>query len=158
MSDYFIYVIVLILLAISAVLDKKKTKKALKIGLKSFKNLLPTLIPMMLFIGVILSILSPDNISLILGERSGIFGIIAGLIVGSVAFLPSFVAFPLGASLLEHGAGYPQIAAFVSTLMAVGVASIALEIQYFGKKMAVHRNILAMFASIMFTVIVWGVM
>jgi uncharacterized membrane protein YraQ (UPF0718 family) len=78
--------------------------------------------------------------------------------VGSIAFLPSFVAFPLGANLLNHGAGYPQIAAFVSSLMAVGIASIGVEIKHFGKRVAILRNGIAIIASICFAVVVWRVM
>jgi hypothetical protein len=37
--------------------------------------------------------------------------------------IPGFVAFPIGAALLEEGAGYAQIAAFVSSLM-VGVETL----------------------------------
>jgi uncharacterized membrane protein YraQ (UPF0718 family) len=95
---------------------------------------------------------------MILGEESGVLGVLIALVIGSITFMPSFVAFPLGANLLSHGAGYPQIAAFISSLMAVGFVSLGLEIQYFGKSSALLRNLFAIVASIVFTIIVWRVM
>jgi len=157
MSTIALYGVVAILLIISAIKDKKKTKKAFMIGYKSFVKLLPAIIPMMIFIGIILAVFSPSTISLILGEKSGVFGVITGLVVGSIAFMPGFVAFPLGANLLTHGAGYPQIAAFVSSLMAVGLVSIGMEIKYFGKRTAILRNTLGLVASLVFAIIVWKV-
>jgi len=41
---------------------------------------------------------------------------------------------------LENGAGYMQIAAFVSTLMMVGIVTLPAEINYFGKKATIIRN------------------
>ena len=158
MSSSIFYIVVGLLLIISFYKDKQKTKKAIKIGFNSFKKLLPSLIPMMIGIGLILSILSPDTISSILGEKSGVFGVVLGLIMGSVAFMPSFVAFPLGANLLANGAGYPQIAGFLSSLMAVGLVSLNLEMKYFGKKTAILRNLTAFAAAITFVIVTWRFM
>lgn len=158
MTSYILYGVVIVLLIISAILDRSKTKKALKIGYNSLKKLIPSIVPMMIFIGIILAVLSPSTISLILGEQAGFLGVVLGLVIGSIAFMPSFVAFPLGANLLEHGAGYPQIATFISSLMSVGFISLGLEIKYFGKKSAILRNILGVIASVVFALIIWRVM
>jgi hypothetical protein len=158
MTSSIFYIVVFILTTISFFKDRKKTLKAFKIAYNSFKKLLPSIVPMMIAIGIILSILSPNTISSILGEKSGLFGVILGLILGSFAFMPSFVAFPLGANLLQHGAGYPQIAGFISSLMAVGIVSLALEIKYFGKRTALLRNLTALIASMTFVFLTWRIM
>jgi len=158
MSEYMLYFIAGILLLVSFAKDKQKTKCALKVSYKSIANLMPTILPMMFFIGISLSVLSEDTISQLLGSESGLFGMLIAFGVGAIAFMPSFVAFPLGANLLTHGAGYPQIAAFVSSLMAVGVSSIGVEIKHFGKRVALLRNGIAIIASICFAVVVWQVM
>lgn len=158
MTSSIFYIAVGILTLVSLLKDKKKTLKAFKIALNSFKKLLPSIIPMMIAIGMILAILSPNTISSILGEKSGLLGVILGLILGSFAFMPSFVAFPLGANLLSHGAGYPQIAGFISSLMAVGIVSLALEIKYFGRRTALLRNLTAFIASVTFVFLTWRIM
>lgn len=61
-------------------------------------------------------------------------------VIGAITLIPGFIAFPLAASLLEKGAGITQMAVFVSTLMMVGIVTMPLEIQYFGRKEALLRN------------------
>ncbi len=158
MTTSIFYIVVGILTIISFLKDRNKTKKAIMIGFNSFKKLLPSIIPMMIGIGLILSILSPNTVSQLLGEKSGIWGTLIAMVIGSVAFMPSFVAFPLGANLLSHGAGFPQIAGFISSLMAVGVVSLGLEIKYFGKTTAILRNLTALAASSVFVLLVWRLM
>lgn len=69
-------------------------------------------------------------------------------IIGSITLIPGFVAFPLAAALMKSGAGYMQIAAFVSTLMMVGIVTLPLEIKTFGKRAALIRNIAAFLFSL----------
>lgn len=158
MSTKILYVIVISLLLLSFVKDRNKTKKALKKAYKSTKKNLKMMVTIMMLMGVVLAVLEPSLISRIFGVESGIYGIVLGLGIGSVAFMPSIVAFPLGASLLEHGAGYPQVAGFISSLMGVGMMSIGMESKYFGVKVAIIRNLLALLASIVFVVVIGGVL
>lgn len=158
MSSSVFYILVGVLSVISYFRDPAKTKRAYKIGFNAFVKLLPSIVPMMIGIGLILSIISPDVVSQLLGDKSGVLGVITGIAIGSVAFMPSFVAFPLGANLLTHGAGYPQIAGFISSLMAVGFVSFSLEAKYFGRMTALLRNGVAFVASIVFVVLIWGLM
>lgn len=144
----------ILLVIISFFKDKQKTKKGLMKAYKSFMKLIPALIPMVLFVGIALTLVSQDTIGLLLGEESGAFGIAIGAILGSISFMPSFVAFSLGANLLEGGAGYPQVAVFISTLMAVGISSISIELKYFNKKFTILRNVMALVASLIFTVLI----
>lgn len=157
MSTIILYSTVALLFVFSWFKDKSKTMRALKIAKQSLLKLLPSLIPIMVMLGIILSILSPQTVSSILGEQSGFLGVALGIVIGSVAFMPGFVAFPLGATLLNHGAGFPQIAGFISSLMAVGFVSLGLEIKYFGRRAALMRNLTAFVASIVFVIIIWGI-
>jgi len=51
--------------------------------------------------------------------------------------------------LIKSGAGTMQIAAFISTLMMVGIVTLPLEIKFFGKKAAYLRNGLAFVFSLL---------
>lgn len=157
-STIVLYSIALILLIISTVKDRAKTKRAIKKGWMAFIKLLPVLVPLFLIVGILLSIITPTMISMVLGEDSGIFGALLGMLIGAVAFMPPFVAFPLGSQLLESGAGYPQVAAFVTTLMGVGLVYWAAEVKYFGNRAVVLRNSLAFIGAGIVAFVVWGVM
>ena len=86
--------------------------------------------------------------SKIIGKQSGFYGVMLSALVGSITLIPGFIAFPTAALLLNGGAGYIQIAAFVQTLMMVGIVTLPMEIKYFNKKIAVLRNVLSFVLSI----------
>lgn len=64
------------------------------------------------------------------------------------------MAFPTAAMLLQNGAGYMQIGAFVSTLMMVGIVTAPVEMKYFGKKLTIARNVLAFIFSFLVAYII----
>ena len=143
METYVLYGATILLLAISPFKDKKKTKMALKKAWKAFENILPQFLVVLLLVGVLLAVLNTEVISKIIGSGSGWLGTILAAVVGAVTLIPGFVAFPTAAMLLQGGAGYMQIGAFVSALMMVGVVTMPVEIKYFGKKLTVLRNVIA---------------
>lgn len=138
-----IYILAIVLLGVSFLKDRKKTGMALLKAWKSFENILPQFLSILIIIGVMLAILNPDTISRLIGQQSGFIGIILASVIGSITLIPGFVAFPLASVLSENGAGFMQIAVFISTLMMVGIVTMPVEIKYFGKKAAVLRNVLA---------------
>jgi uncharacterized membrane protein YraQ (UPF0718 family) len=82
-------------LAVSFGKSREKTLLALKKAWKSVEGILPQLLSVFLIIGITLSILSPEQITLLLGSGSGWWGVMIAAIVGSVTLVPAFVAFPL---------------------------------------------------------------
>lgn len=128
--------------------DRGKTKMALKKAWKALENILPQFLSILIIIGLALAILSPETITKLLGTDSGIWGVLGASAIGSITLIPAFVAFPLAAALLENGAGYMQIAAFVSTLTMVGVITLPVEMKTLGKRAAIIRNIAAFVFSL----------
>ncbi|WHZ59973.1 hypothetical protein [Metabacillus hrfriensis] len=157
-NGIILYTIATIYLGISFTKDKHKTKVALLSSWKMFRNVLPDLLAIMLFVGLALSLLTPSLISSIIGENSGLLGIIYSTIIGSIALVPSFIVFPLGHTLVQNGAALPQVAVLMSTLMSVGLATISMEQKTFGRSFAYARNISAIIMSLLFALIIWVVM
>lgn len=153
-----LYVVTGILLLISFLKDKHKTKMALKKAWKAFENILPEFLVVILLVGLLLAIMNPEMISSIIGEKSGWFGVILSAIIGSITLIPGFVAFPMTALLLDGGAGYMQIGAFISALMMVGIVTMPVEIKYFGKKLTIYRNALAFLFSFVVALVIGVVM
>lgn len=158
MISIVLYSVAGILLLVSFIKDKTKTEKSIKVAWKSFEKMLPIVLAMMLFIGITLSLLNQTVITALIGSESGVLGAIIALIIGSIVSLPSFVAFPLGGALLKAGAGYMQVAALVSTIMAVGIVSLPAEIKYFNRNIAIKRMILSFMICIVFTAVIGMVM
>ena len=143
MDTVILYAIALTGLLISFLKDRKKTLKAAKKGFKAFEGILPQFLVVLLLVAMTLSILDTATIARYLGKGSGPFGVIVAALVGAITLIPGFVAFPAAAALLEGGAGATQIAAFVSSLMMVGIVTLPLEMKYFGKRASLLRNGLA---------------
>ncbi|MBP8865751.1 MAG: permease [Acetobacterium sp.] len=145
-------------LVFSLLKSREKTKMALKKAWKAFENILPQFLGIILLIGVILSVLSPQQISQLIGEDSGWVGVIIATVIGSITLIPGFLAFPLAAALLENGGGYMQIGAFISSLMMVGIVTMPVEFLYFGKKATFLRNGMGLVFSILVALVIGGVM
>lgn len=143
MDTYLLYGITALLLGLSFFKDKQKTKMSLKKAWKAFENILPEFLVVILLVGVLLAVLNTEVISKVLGADSGWIGVIIASVVGAITLIPGFVAFPTAAMLLQSGAGYMQIGAFVSTLMMVGIVTMPVEMKYFGKRLTILRNALA---------------
>lgn len=155
---YVFYGMAIAGLGISLMKSKQKTKQALKKAWKAFENIMPDFLSVIVIIGIALAILTPEQISRVLGGESGWIGVVIGAALGAITLIPAFVAFPLAAALLASGAGYMQIAAFVSTLMMVGVVTMPLEMKVFGKKATLYRNLFAFIFSFIVAAIMGGLM
>ena len=152
MFTYILYGLAAAGLIVSFLKDKKKTKAALMKAWKAFENILPQTLVIFLILGFALAIFSPETIRKLIGEESGYLGALVAAVLGSVTLIPGFIAFPLAAALLKSGAGYMQIAAFVSTLMMVGIITIQIERKTFGMKATLTRNIAAFVFSLIVAV------
>lgn len=137
-----LYMVTGVLLLVAFVKDPVKARMALKKAWKAFENMLPQILVVFLLVGFMMALLNPQIISTIIGDQSGWLGVLVAGSVGAITLIPGFVAFPTAALLLENGAGYMQIGAFVSALMMVGVVTMPVEIKYFGKKLTFYRNLL----------------
>jgi uncharacterized membrane protein YraQ (UPF0718 family) len=158
MDTLILYIAAIALFALSALKDREKTKKALLKGLKSLEGILPQLIAVLVAVALILAVFNAATISRYLGAASGWMGVVIAALVGAITLIPGFVAFPAAGELLRSGAGVLQIAAFVSSLMMVGVITLPMEIQYFGKRAAIARNAIAfVFSFVAALFVAWAV-
>lgn len=158
MYPYALYIIALGFLGLSFAKDRAKTRQVLRKAWKSFENILPQFLSVLMLIGIVLTGLNRDVISQLIGQESGVAGMTIAAILGSITLIPGFVAFPLAASLLGAGAGYRQIAMFVTTLMMVGVVTLPVESRFFGRKLAVRRNVLAFAFCLAAAWVIGGIM
>ena len=154
MFTCLLYVVTGVLLFLSYRKDRNKTKMSLKKAWKAFENILPQFLGIILLIGMLLAFLNPEVIAALIGGQSGWQGMLVASIIGSITLIPGFVAFPLASALLKSGAGFMQIAVFISTLMMVGIVTMPVEMATFGKKATFVRNGLA-FAFSFF--VAWGI-
>ncbi len=126
----------------------------LKKGWNMFKNILVPFLNILILVSIALYLIPPSIISRYLGPDSGPLGLGIAAIVGSITLIPGFISYPIAAGLIKQGASYTVVATFMTTLMMVGVVTLPLEIKYFGRRVAITRNLLNFVAAIIIGLVV----
>ena len=130
----------LVCLVVALVTDRARVKRALAVGSKSFLRILPTVLLIIVLIGLLLAFVPPVLVSRFIGEQAGFGGVLVVAVLGTVLHIPALLSFPLAASLLQSGAMVATVAAFITTLTMIGVVTLPLEIRELGGKLAILRN------------------
>ncbi len=120
--------------------NKQKSIKALKVALKGTLNMAPAIGIIIVLVGLLMGFFKSELISKLLGNQSGIIGIAMASVAGAILMIPSLIAFPLTASLVESGASISVAAAFITTLTMIGFVTLPIEIRELGKKLTFLRN------------------
>jgi len=128
--------------------DSSKARAALRAGWKAFSEVLPAFIIVVALVSLIMPFLRPGDISRFIGTEAGFSGTLLVAVAGALVYIPSIVAFPLAATLLDRGASVQSVAAFISTLTMIGVVTLPLEIKELGRRMALWRNVLSAVAAL----------
>ena len=147
MDVIFFYGIALLGVLWSYFKDRSKTKQSLKKAWKAFENILPAFIAILLLIGEMMALISPEMVSAVLGENTGMGRMLAAAVIGSIVLIPGFIIFPLAKTILVMGAGLQQVAVFISALMMVSVVTAPLEAQLLSRKVMLWRNGLSLVFS-----------
>ena len=148
-----IWVITAVLLVVSFVKDKSKTREALKKAFFMGKGMALSIFAVIFAIGLILAILPPEQIAEIIGKQNVLVATIAAAAFGTITLIPAFIAFPLIGTLVGAGVGIMPSVAFLTTLTMVGVVTFPLEKKEFGSKFALTRNGLSFVFAIIIALI-----
>jgi len=138
-------------LVASFVADRGKTRASLLKGLRMFWGVLPLLVGVLAIVSLVLAAVTPSMLQQILAG-SGPLPFLTALGVGSVALMPGFIAYPLAGLLRQNGASTPVLAAFITSLMMVGVLTLPVEARFFGWRVSLLRNALALFGALLVAV------
>lgn len=135
-------------LIISWFTGREKTRQAFVMAWRSFLKMLPSILMVVVLIGLILGLATPDRLSAWLNARSGWTGLLATGLIGAVLHIPAIIAFPLSGTLLKAGAAVGIIATFITTLTMIGVVTLPLEMKELGRRFALWRNGLSFIAAL----------
>jgi len=145
-------------LGLSLVKSREKTASSLLSAWKFFRSMALPVLATLWAIGFLLTFLSPALISRAVGQNSGWQGVVIAAFFGSIVLIQAFIAFPLAGSILRQGASVSAIAAFVTTLVMVGVVTAPLEMKFFGKKFTFWRNFLSFIFALIIALIMGAIL
>ncbi len=144
-----IWVLTLVFLLFSFSKSKAKTKKALKMALGMGKNMLLSILSIVFAIGLIFTLISPEEIAAYIATHSPLLATFGGALIGTVTLVPAIIAFPLVGTLVDAGVHVVPSVAFLTTLTMVGIVTLPLEKKAFGRKFTVVRNSLSFVFAIL---------
>ena len=136
----YLYVVTAIALLVSLGWNRDKTLGAISLAMRRLLKILPAFLTMMVLFSVTITLLPKEMVARLVGSESGFLGVTIAAGIGSIAFMPGFIAFPLSGALLREGIPYMVLAAFTTTLMMVGVVTYPIERQFFGPAVTLIRN------------------
>jgi len=142
-----INVVALACLLVSLAKDRARTGRALRAAWRAGVGLAPTLLGILVFIGLLLGFVPAETIGRLVGEGSGLGGVAWAGLLGSVLHIPSLISLPLGGSLMDAGASATVVAVFITTLTMVGFVTLPVEIRVLGRRFALLRTGLSVAAA-----------
>jgi len=137
---YYLYLLTVVAVLSSFAINRKKTLLAFKIAFRKLIKILPAFVSMLIIVSIVLFLFPETVISDYLGNSNKYIAAVFASLLGSVALIPGFVAFPLAGILLKNGVPYMVISAFTTTLMMVGIITYPVEKAYFGMRVTIIRN------------------
>ena len=140
--------ITMLIIALSAIINKDKTILGIKKGWKMLRKLLPQFLLLLIFVSIFLALLPPKLLAAILGSKSPILAPLASGLLGSIALIPGPIAYPLTGILKQSGVTPTILAVFITTLMMVGILTFPIEKEYLGVKVALLRNVLSFIGAL----------
>lgn len=144
----YLYAGTALLVLISLLADRRKTRQALSIALRRFLDVAPAFLLMLVLMSLALGLI-PERIMIALfGRGSRWLAMGSATAIGSISVVPGFIAFPLCGLLLQQGALYMVLSAFSTTLMMVGTATFPLEQRYLGTRLALARNAISLLIAL----------
>jgi len=157
-KDLTLVIITFVAVALSAVVDRKRTAKGIVNGLQMLFKLLPQFLLLIIFVSVFLTLVPPDDLVNLFGQSLTGVGFITAAFIGSVALIPGPIAYPLVGMLYQRGIPVTVLAVFITTLTMVGIFTFPIEKEYLGLRIAILRNVLSFFGALLIGFVVGGLL
>ena len=130
------------------------SKKPMTMRLKSalwgaFKNLgmiAPMLLAIIGLIGLFKTYITPEMLKTLF-NGSALHDMLVGIGVGGISVGQPFISYLVGGELLDNGASFYGVTAFILSFVTLGVVQLPLEFSVFGLRFTLLQNFLALLFS-----------
>ncbi len=120
-----------------------KLKTALKNTFKTLYMISPMLLAVIGLIGIFKTFITPEMLHTLF-NGSILHDMMLGTGIGAVSVGQPFLSYIIGGELLEEGASFYGVTAFILSFVTLGVIQLPLEFSIFGFRFAVLRNLLSL--------------
>jgi uncharacterized membrane protein YraQ (UPF0718 family) len=158
LKRYQFFLLTIVILLGTTILDKNIGIKALGITGNSFREMAFVIPPVFILLGL-LDVWVPKEIMVkYMGEKSGIKGVILAIIIGSAAAGPLYGAFPVAAVFMKKGVRFSNVLIFIGAWSTTKIPMLLFELSSLGASFAVTRLIIDIPGIIIIAYILQAVM
>lgn len=133
-------------------IDRGTLVQALKRSAHQFSALLPTLVGVVLLIGLVKAFISTELLSAVFSNNT-LLNTFEGAVFGSILAGNPINSYVFGAQMLAHGVSLFAVTAFMISWVTVGMVQLPAEIVALGKNFALIRNSIAFVLSIAIAIV-----
>ena len=132
-----------------------KLKSALKSTVKTLYMISPMLLAVIGLIGIFKAFITPEMLHTLF-NGSTLHDMLMGTGIGGISVGQPFLSYIIGGELLDEGASFYGVTAFILAFVTLGVVQLPMEFGIFGARFTIVRNLLSIFFALLISLaIVW---
>jgi uncharacterized membrane protein YraQ (UPF0718 family) len=135
----------------TATAQKPRFLRVLGKSSRSFLAMTPLLLGVMGLVGLFQALVTPEMLASLF-HGPPLLDTIIGTFSGAISAGNPIVSYLIGGELVEHGVSLYAVSAFILSWVTLGLIQLPAEIEVFGGRFTLYRNIL----SLVFTMLIAG--
>lgn len=116
--------------------------KVLKKSALSFLGMAPMLLGVIGLVGLFQTLVTPQMLATLF-QGNPIIDTFIGTLTGGISAGHPMISYVLGGELIKQGISLYAVSAFILSWVTLGLIQIPAEIEAFGRRFTIYRNILA---------------
>lgn len=153
-KKYGFLIVVMIVNLFTLIFFPQVGKKSLMFTLNNFLNFLFTLTPVFICIGLMDVWVEKKAMLEIMGEGSGIRGMLVSFLLGVVTAVPLYALLPVAGMLLKKGGKLSNVLIFICSCTSIRIPLLLFEVSSLGMKFTVIRFVTNIFIIILIAAII----
>jgi len=104
--------------------------------------------PVFILMGLLQVWIPKEKITALIGQGTGLKGILISFVMGTIPTGPVYIAFPMAGSLMQKGARLSNVVIFIGAWAAIKMPQLIAEAQFLGPEFTALRFVLTLSAVI----------
>ncbi len=129
----------------------QKLKSALKNAAKTLYVISPMLLAVIGLVGLFKTFVTPQMLHTLF-NGSALHDMLMGVGFGGVSVGQPFLSYIIGGELLDEGASFYGVTAFILAFVTLGVVQLPMEFSIFGLRFTLVRNLLSLIFAFLLSV------
>lgn len=139
---YKYFLVLLVINIVVYVMYPAVGQKSIRITWSNTVEMLSVIPPIFILLGLLDVWVQRETMIKLMGEKSGIFGILIAFFLGSAAAGPLYAAFPIAGVLLKKGSKFSNVLIFIGAWSTTKIPLLLFETSAMGWKFMVTRFVI----------------